>query len=161
MVPSGVWSPVVNESAVRQGSVGLSLLSLLFVLGSLMASLAMLGLLFPDGFLEPIWRLNRYAQVALMELRWWGIGLMLVVATACALAAVGVWIRAPWGHRLAVTILALNLLGDVLNAVVLGDLRTLIGIPIGGAIIWYLVNPRTRAQFEFRPVADGHLGATR
>lgn len=139
--------PVVNEHAVRPRSVGLTLLALLFVLGSLMASLALLGLLFPGGALEPIWRLNRYAQVALMELRWWGVGLMLVVATACALAALGVWIRAPWGHRLALTVLAVNLLGDVSNAVLRGDLRTLIGIPIGGAIIWYLVNPRTRAQF--------------
>ena len=147
MVPSGGWSPAVNEHAVRPRSVGLTLLSLLFVLGSFMALLALLGLLFPGGALEPIWRLNRYAQVALMELRWWGLGLMLVIATACALAAVGVWIRAPWGHRLALTILAVNLLGDVSNAVLRGDLRTLIGIPIGGAIIWYLVNPRTRAQF--------------
>ena len=147
MVPSGVWWPVVSEHAVRPRSVGLTLLSLLFVIGSFMALLALLGLLVPGGALEPIWRLNRYAQVALMELRWWGIGLMLVVATVCALAAVGVWIRAPWGHRLALTILAVNLLGDVSNAVLRGDLRTLIGIPIGGAIIWYLVNPRTRAQF--------------
>ena len=153
MVPSSVWSPVVNESASRHRSVGLSLLSLFFGLGSLIASLALLGLLFPDGVLEPMWRLNRYAQVALMELRWWGIGLMLVVTIACALAAIGVWIRAPWGHRLALTILAVNLLGDVLNAVVRGDLRTLIGIPIGGAIILYLVNPRTRAQFEVRSAA--------
>mgnify|MGYP001355565148 CR=1 FL=1 len=145
----------MNEHAVRPRSVGLTLLSLLFVIGSFMALLALLGLLFPGGALEPIWRLNRYAQVALMELRWWGIALMLVVATACALAAVGVWIRAPWGHRLALTILAVNLLGDLSNAVLRGDLRTLIGIPIGGAIIWYLVNPRTRSQFEFRSANDG------
>jgi hypothetical protein len=36
----------------------------------------------------------------------------------------------------------------VFNAVVLGDLRTLIGIPIGGAVLWYLLSAGTRAQFE-------------
>jgi hypothetical protein len=113
-----------------------------------MASLAFLGLLFPRGPLEPLWRFNRHAQVALLELRWWGVLLMLGVAIACGLAAIGLWIQARWGHRLAVTILAVNLLGDLLNAVVLGDLRTLIGIPIGGAMILYLVSSRTRALFE-------------
>jgi hypothetical protein len=72
---------------------------------------------------------------------------MLGVAIACALAAIGLWIRARWGHRLAVTILAVNLLGDLFNALVLGDLRTLIGIPVGGAMIFYLMSARTRAQF--------------
>jgi hypothetical protein len=127
--------------------VGLTLLSAFFVFGALMASLAFLGLLFPGGVLEPMWRLNRHAQVGLLELQWWGILLMLGVAIACALAAIGLWIRARWGHRLAVTILAVNLLGDLFNALVLGDLRTLIGIPVGGAMIFYLMSARTRAQF--------------
>jgi hypothetical protein len=54
---------------------------------------------------------------------------------------------------LAVAILAVNLLGDLLSAVALGDLRTLIGVPIAGAIIMYLVSPRTRAQFEIPSAA--------
>jgi hypothetical protein len=54
--------------------------------------------------------------------------------------AMGVAISRHHTHR--------NLLGDLFNALKLGDLRTLIGIPIGGALIWYLVSPRTRAQFE-------------
>jgi hypothetical protein len=133
--------------------VGLLLLSAFFVFGALMASLAFLGLVFPEGPLEPMWRLNRHAQVALLALRWWGVLLMLGVAAACALAALGLWTRARWGHRLAVAILAVNLLGDLLSAVALGDLRTLIGVPIAGAIIMYLVSPRTRAQFEIPSAA--------
>ncbi|HEY7192633.1 MAG TPA: hypothetical protein VH439_02750 [Gemmatimonadales bacterium] len=119
-----------------------------FAFGALMASLAAVGLVFPDGALEPMWRLNRHAQVGLMELRGWGIALMLGVASACAVAAIGIWRRAWWGHRLALTILAVNLLGDVMAAIVQRDPRTLIGIPIGGAIIYYLLSSRTRAQFD-------------
>ncbi len=133
--------------------VGLILLCAFFVFGSLMAFIACVGLLVPGGFLEPIWQLNPQAHVALADLRSWGVVLMLAVAIACALASVGLWIRTRWGHRLALSILAVNLLGDVLNAVVRGDLRTLIGIPIGGALIWYLLSSRTRAQFDIRSAA--------
>ena len=46
---------------------------------------------------------------------------MLVVAIVCALSAIGLARRTRWGHRFAVTAIAVNLLGDLLNAVVLGD----------------------------------------
>jgi len=134
-------------------SLGLNLLVAFFIFGSVMASLASLGLLFPGGPLEPMWRLNRHAQVGLLGLGWWGVLLMLVVAIVCALAAIGLARRARWGHRLAVTAIAINLLGDLFNAVVVGDLRTLIGIPIGAAVIWYLMSSRTRAEFEIPSAA--------
>jgi len=133
--------------------VGLTLLSAFFVFGALMAFLAFLGHLLSGGFLEPIWRLNPDAHRAVAELGGWGRLLMAAVAIACALGAIGLWIQAQWGRRLAVGILAINLLGDLMNAVTRGDLRTLIGIPIGGAMIFYLLRARTRAQFELRSSA--------
>jgi len=47
--------------------------------------------------------------------------------------------RARWGVSLALGILAVNLVGDLLNAFLRHDLRTLIGLPIGGAMIAYLL----------------------
>jgi len=135
-------------------SRGVTLLAVFFVFGALMASLAFLALLFPDGILESMWRLNPPARVGLLQLGRWGVLLMLVVAMVCALAAIGLARRARWGHRLAVAAIAINLLGDLFNAIVLGDLRTLIGIPIGGAVIWYLMLPRTRAEFQSPPVPN-------
>ena len=73
---------------------------------------------------------------------------MAGVATACALSAIGLWIRAPWGHRLALVLLVVNLAGDATNAVVRRDLRTLIGLPIAGALIFYLLSARVRNQFR-------------
>ncbi len=133
--------------------VGLTLLTAFFIFGALMAFLAFLGLLLTGGFLEPIWRVNPDAYRALTDLGAWGMLLMAAVAIACALAAIGLWIQAQWGRRLAIGILAINLLGDVMNAVTRGDLRTLIGIPIGGAMIYYLLKSRTRAQFAVRSTA--------
>ena len=67
---------------------------------------------------------------------------MVVVGSACALAAVGLATRARWGVSLALGILIVNLVGDLLNAFVRHDLRTLIGLPIGGAMIAYLLIAR-------------------
>jgi uncharacterized membrane protein (DUF2068 family) len=63
---------------------------------------------------------------------------MLPVGIACALAAVGLWRRKVWGVWLAIIILSLNITGDLLSAVVRRDYRALIGLPIGGAMIFYL-----------------------
>jgi len=133
---------------MRHRSVGLSLLAAFCLFGTVMASLSFLGLLLPGGPLEPIWRLNPEARVGLTKLGGWGIALMLVVAIACATAGIGVWTRARWGRQVAITLIALNLFSDVLNAVIRGDWRTLMGVPIGGVVIWYLLRPRVRAEFE-------------
>ena len=73
--------------------------------------------------------------------RWefWALVLMLCVAAACALAAIGLWNRTQWGYRLAIAVLFVNIVGDLGNAIIRGDLRTLIGIPIAAAMIGYLV----------------------
>ena len=130
--------------------VGLTLLTAFFVFGALMAFLACLGLLLPSRLVASMWRANPQAHEALTALGVWGALLMLLVAIACALAAFGLWRRAQWGHRLAVSILAINVVADLMNAVTRGDLRTLVGVPLGGAMIFYLVRPRTRAQFQVR-----------
>ena len=132
---------------------GLTLLSIFFAFGCVMASVSCLALLVPGGFLEPMWRLNPQARLALATMGLRGVALMLIVAVACALAAIGLWIRAPWGYQVAVVVLAVNLVGDVLNVVLRGDLRALIGVPIAGALIFYLLSSRTRSHFRVRSAA--------
>jgi hypothetical protein len=48
----------------------------------------------------------------------------------------------------AVTILALNIVGDAVSAVVRHDRRTLIGLPIGALILAYLSSASVRCAFE-------------
>ncbi len=93
----------------------------------------------PGGVLDSIWQLNPEAQAGFQEIgTWWSVLLMLVVGTACAGAAFGLSKRRPWGRKLAMAILAVNLVGDSVTAVVRHDPRTLIGLPIGGAMLGYL-----------------------
>ena len=120
--------------------LGIKLLVIFFAAGALICSLVMLALAFPGGMLEPIWRLRPDARAEFQDIGTWAIGLMAAVGAACGLSAFGLARRAEWGRRLAIGVLTVNLVGDAFNAVFRGDLRTLIGMPIGGLMIWYLAS---------------------
>ena len=107
----------------------------------------MLTLAFPGSFLESIWRLKPEARVQFKEIgSGASIALMATVGMACGLAAVGLARRTEWGRRLAIGILAANLVGDSLNALLRHDPKTLIGLPIGALMIWYLVKKKTQRK---------------
>ena len=99
----------------------------------------MFALAFPGGVFEPIWRLKPEVRVEFQELGRWSIALMAIVGAACGLAAIGLAKNSEWGQRLAIGILVVNLIGDSLNALLRHDPRTLIGLPIGGLMILYLM----------------------
>jgi hypothetical protein len=94
-----------------------------------------------------MWRLKPAARRELAVLGVPGILLMGAVSATCALAARGLWKRRPWGIRLALGVLALNAAGDLLNAVIRHDARTLIGLPIGGGMVAYLLSAKVRQVF--------------
>ena len=108
-----------------------------------MAGLAAVLLLFPGSVLDPVWRLNAHAHEVFIPMGLWAVLLMILVSCACAIAAIGLWKCKRWGYVTALTILAVNLVGDSTNSFVGHDWRTLIGIPIGGAMTLYLVRRRS------------------
>lgn len=129
------------------GGIGLGLLVAFFAFGTLMAAASGVALLFPGSVLEGLWRLNPRAHRDFLAMGGWAVLLMGAVALVCGLVVVGLARRARWGHRLAVAVLVVNLFGDVGNAAVRGDLRTLIGLPIGGLLVAYLLSAGVRARF--------------
>ena len=128
----------------RHRSIGTTLLVIFFVAGALICLVTMLALAFPGGFLEPIWRLKPEARAEFEKMGSWSVALMAVVGAACGLAAVGLAKNAEWGCRLAIGILVVNLISDTLNAILRHDPRTLIGLPIGGLMILYLLKKSAR-----------------
>ena len=137
-----------SSSGVRARPGGLVGLTLFFVFGTLMSGLAAVALAAPGQWSERLWRLNPAALRSFEALDGWAVPLMLLVATACAAGATGLWRGKRWGHRLAVALLSLNLVGDVANALFRGDRRTLVGLPIGGAMLGYLLSRRIRDRFR-------------
>jgi len=124
---------------------GVTALSVFFALGIIPSTATALALASPGAWSVAMWRVKPEAPVQFARLGPLAIPLMVGVALACAGAAVGLWRRERWGWRLAVTVLGLNLVGDAFNAVVRGDWRTLIGLPIGGAMLAYLFTEPVRA----------------
>lgn len=120
----------------------IKLLALFFAFGTTTCALTIVLLLFPGTTLDSLWHLNPDAHLAFQSIGRWSVLLMAMVGIGCALAAIGLWIRALWGIRLALTILSLNIMGDLFNALVRHDYRALIGLPIGGAMIFYLARYR-------------------
>ena len=120
--------------------LGIILLVIFFAAGALICALVMLALAFPGGVFETIWRLRPDARTEFQEFGDWSVALMAAVGAACGLSAFGLARRFEWGRRLAVGVLTVNLVGDMVNAVFRHDLRTLIGLPIGGLMIWYLLS---------------------
>jgi hypothetical protein len=142
---------VVPVAKTRRRPIGLAAIAVFFAFGASMCLLTILALSFPDTPLQEIWRLKPEARSGFEALGDWGIPLMAVVGASCAAAAAGLWHYREWGRRLAVAILLVNLLGDTLDALAGHNLASLIGLPVGGLMIAYLLSPRVRA--DFRPGA--------
>ena len=126
--------------------LGIKLLSAFFAFGASISLLAIVMLLFPGSALDSLWRLNPDAQIAFQGIGNLSVLLMFIVGAACAMAAIGLAKGSGWGIRLALIILSGNLVGDLVNAFVRHDLRTLIGLPIGGVMIAYLLIERCRGR---------------
>jgi hypothetical protein len=110
-----------------------------FAFGAMMCALTLALLLFPGSALDSLWRINPEARVAFQSFGSWSFLLMLTVGIACLFAAIGLWRGPFWGTRLALTILSVNITGDLANALLGHDYRALIGLPVGAAMILYLV----------------------
>jgi hypothetical protein len=115
--------------------------------GATMASIAGVTLIWRGTILDRVWALNApaYRQLAPFG-RTVGIPLLLLGATM-AVAGTAWFKRRLWGWRLAVAIIATQVLGDLVNAF-MGDLvRGGVGFVIAGALLVYLLRPEVRGTF--------------
>jgi hypothetical protein len=135
---------------------GVKFLAGFFAFGALMCALTVVLLLFPESRLEAVWNLNPTAHAAFTAMGYWAVLLMMVVGTACASTAVGLAIRRSWSRVSAVVILTVNSLGDLANVSLRHDYRALIGLPVAGAMIAYLLSRRVRLSFPQRIAAADH-----
>jgi len=141
-----------NEShrprlAVRPQTPGFTAIGIFLFFGASMASLAATTLLWRGTALDRLWTLNptAYKQLAPQGCI---VGILfLVLGAALITAGIGWFQRRLWGWRLAVVIVSTQVLGDVVNCVRGGWLRGGTGVIIAGALLLFLLRPRTRATF--------------
>ena len=113
-----------------------------FALGAAISGATRVSLLDPGGWLEPMWRLNPRAREQFAGMGHWGPILMGVVSAACALAALGLWRRRRYGWLLGMTLLAVSLLGDGVNAALGLEPRAWIGVPVAALLLVVLARSR-------------------
>jgi len=127
---------------------GVTALAGLFAFGTLASGLSLVSLLNPGGPLEPMWRLNPRAREAFSHMGIWAPLLLGIVCLACAASAYGFFRGRRWGFRLGVTLLVVNLTGDLINAALGIEPRAVVGVPIVGLILWYLSSRKVKAFFS-------------
>ena len=126
---------------------GVTVLTCLFVVGTLASGLSVISLLSPGGVLEPMWRMNPRARDSFARMGTWAPVLLSVVCLACATCAYGFFTGKRWGYRLAVGGLLVNMAGDVVNAALGIEPRAVVGVPVVAMILWYLASRQIRSFF--------------
>jgi hypothetical protein len=126
---------------------GIIAVGIFLFFAAIMASLAGTTLVWRGTTLDRLWTLNPRAYKELAPhgkaagIPFVFLGVTLVVA------GMGWFKRRLWGWRLAVSIIAVQVLGDLVNAF-MGDLvRSGVGFVIAGALLVYLLRPEVRAAF--------------
>jgi hypothetical protein len=97
-----------------------------------------------------MWRLNPRAREQFSHIGYWAASLLGPVCVACAASAYGFFKGKRWGYWLGITLLIVNLAGDLVNVVLGVERRALIGVPVVALLLWYLSSKRVRSFFGVR-----------
>ena len=133
--------------AVGFKTPGFTAIGIFLFVAAIIATLAAATLLRRGTALDRLWDLNPAAYKQLAPVGGTVGILFLLLGVALATAAIGWFRRRLWGWRLAVVIIATQVLGDIVN-VVRGDLlRGGTGAIIAGALLLFLFRPKLRSMF--------------
>jgi hypothetical protein len=126
---------------------GIIAVGIFLFFAAIMASLSGTTLVWRGTTLDRLWTLNPRAYKELAPHgKAAGIPFLLLGVTL-AVAGMGWFKHRLWGWRLAVGIIAVQVLGDLVNAFI-GDLvGGVVGFIIAGALFMYLLRPEVRAAF--------------
>ena len=115
--------------------------------GATMALLAGSTLIWPGTIFDKAWVLSAAAHARLAPFGT-KIGIpFLLLGAILAVAGTGWFRRRVWGWRLAVAVIATQVVGDIANAF-LGDIvRGGTGFLIAGALLFYLLRQEVRSAF--------------
>lgn len=133
-----------------QSSRGLTAVGIFLFFGAVMASLAGTTLLWRGTILDRMWVLNSAAYKRLVPLGGVAGMLFLLLGTALAVAGTGWFKRRLWGWRLAVVIIATQVLGDLVNLLRGDVVKGAIGFTIACGLLFYLLRSEVRAAFGSR-----------
>ena len=127
---------------------GITAVGVFLFFGATMASIAGTTLTWPGTFLDRLWVLNPTAHKPLATFAKPAGILFLLLAVVLAMAGTGWFKHRLWGWRLAVAVIAIQVLGDLVNFFRGDYLRGGVGFSIATALLFYLLRPVVRAVFN-------------
>jgi hypothetical protein len=131
---------------------GFASIGVFFAFGAAMAACAGITLLFPTSPLDALWALNKRGHEELSSLGRLGAIPFVILSPTLALAAVGWFRRRRWGWLLGITVIAINMAGDI-GQVLFGEgWKGVVGLVIAGLLLVYMTRPSVRNYFS-----RGHL----
>ena len=126
---------------------GFTAIGIFLFFGATMANLAAITLLWRGTALDGVWALNGTAYKELTPLGG-SVGILfLLLGATLAVAGVGWFRHRLWGWRLAIAIIATQVLGDFVNCVRGDFLRGGIGAIVAGGLLLFLLRSKIRAAF--------------
>ena len=136
-----------SADRLAKAPLGLTAMGIFLIFGALVATLAGTTLVWRGTVLDRMWALNPRAYEELTPLgRVVGIAFILF-GMILAVAAMGWFKRCLWGWRLAVAIIATQVLGDLVNVSIGRIVEGGIGATIAGALLFYLTRDPVRCAF--------------
>jgi hypothetical protein len=138
----------LDGSARSKDPRGMTAIGVFLAAAAMITLLAGVSLVWRGTPLDRMWNLNPAAHAQLQP--WGGPAgiLFILLSAALAGAATGWWKRRKWGWRLAVGIIAVQVLGDAANALLGRVVEGVTGATIAGALLFYLTRAPMRAAFE-------------
>ena len=134
--------------AIGPKTRGFTAIGIFLFFGAIMASLAATTLLWPGTALDRIWALNPAAYKQLAPMGWIVGTFFLVLGVALTTAGIGWFRRRLWGWKLAVVIIATQVLGDVVNCFRGDLLRGGVGIIIASSLLLFLLRSKVKTAFS-------------
>jgi hypothetical protein len=130
-------------------------LGIFFFFGSVMATYAAITLAKPGTILDRAWALNPTAHAQLVPLGKVVALPFAVVAGTLFAAGVG-WFRPRyWGWFLGVSLIAMNMMGDLVSIFRGELLKGMVGAGVAGLLLVYLTRPRGRNYLRGQQLSSG------
>jgi hypothetical protein len=127
---------------------GLTAFGVFLLWGAAMASLAGTTLIWRGTVLDHIWALNPTGYKQLSPFGSKAGILFVLLGVVLATAGIGWLKRLLWAWRLAIAVIATQVIGNILNILLGRTLEGAVGITVSGALLSYLFWERVRAVFR-------------
>jgi hypothetical protein len=138
----------IDKLAGHAMPCGITAVGVFLFFGAIMASLAGTTLTWPGTSLDRMWALNPTAHKQLATFAKPAGIFFLLLAAVLASAGTGWFKQRLWGWRLAVAVIATQVLGDLVNFFRGDYWRGGVGFSIATALLFYLLRPAVRAVFN-------------